>query len=32
MRKTVSSCKELTRNLWWSWDTEAKEIFKELSP
>jgi len=32
MRKTVSSCKELTRNLWWSWDTEAKEIFRELSP
>jgi len=32
MRKTVSACKEITRNLWWSWDTEAKEIFKELSP
>ncbi|MBM3161798.1 MAG: alpha-glucan family phosphorylase [Chlorobi bacterium] len=32
MRKTVSSCKEITRNLWWSWDTEAKEIFRELSP
>lgn len=32
MRKTVSSCKEITKNLWWSWDSEAKEIFKELSP
>jgi starch phosphorylase len=32
MPKNITSCKKLSRNLWWSWDTEAKEIFKELSP
>ncbi|MEI6756754.1 MAG: alpha-glucan family phosphorylase [Chlorobium sp.] len=32
MQKKITSLKELTRNLWWSWDTEAKQIFEELSP
>ncbi|NTW63134.1 MAG: alpha-glucan family phosphorylase [Chlorobiaceae bacterium] len=32
MRKQITPCKELTRNLWWSWDTEAKEVFRDLSP
>jgi len=32
MQKKISALKELTRNLWWSWDTEAKQIFEELSP
>ncbi|NTW68984.1 MAG: alpha-glucan family phosphorylase [Chlorobiaceae bacterium] len=32
MQKKIGSLKELTRNLWWSWDTDAKQIFEELSP
>jgi len=32
MRQKISALKKLSRNLWWSWDTEAKELFKELSP
>ena len=32
MRHKISALKKLSRNLWWSWDTEAKELFKELSP
>jgi glycogen phosphorylase len=32
MQKKIISLKELTKNLWWSWDTEAKQIFEELSP
>ncbi|MEI6638171.1 MAG: alpha-glucan family phosphorylase [Chlorobium sp.] len=32
MQKKIIALKELTRNLWWSWDTEAKQIFEELSP
>ena len=32
MQNNISALKELTRNLWWSWDTEAKQIFEELSP
>ncbi|MCE1274703.1 MAG: alpha-glucan family phosphorylase [Chlorobiales bacterium] len=32
MSKNTSAVKKLSRNLWWSWDTEAKELFKSLSP
>ena len=32
MQSKITSLKALTRNLWWSWDTEAKQIFEELSP
>ncbi len=32
MQKKILALKELTQNLWWSWDTEAKQIFEELSP
>lgn len=32
MSKNISAVKKLSRNLWWSWDTEAKELFKNLSP
>ena len=32
MRHKIAALKKLSRNLWWSWDTEAKELFKELSP
>jgi starch phosphorylase len=32
MSKNTSAVKKLSRNLWWSWDTESKELFKSLSP
>ncbi len=32
MSKNISAVKKLSRNLWWSWDTEAKSLFKNLSP
>lgn len=32
MRQYIAELQRLSRNLWWSWDTEAKELFKELSP
>ncbi|ARM31856.1 alpha-glucan family phosphorylase [Prosthecochloris sp. HL-130-GSB] len=32
MRQYIAELKKLSHNLWWSWDTEAKELFKELSP
>ena len=32
MSKTISACTKLSRNLWWSWDTDAKDLFKNLSP
>ena len=32
MRHKISALKKLSRNLWWSWDTEAKELFQEISP
>ncbi|NTV47966.1 MAG: DUF3417 domain-containing protein, partial [Chlorobiales bacterium] len=32
MQKKITSLNELSKNLWWSWDTEAKQIFEELSP
>lgn len=32
MRQYIADFQKLSRNLWWSWDTETKELFKELSP
>ena len=32
MQNKITSLKELSKNLWWSWDTETKQIFEELSP
>lgn len=32
MQKKINALKELSRNLWWSWDTEAKQVFESLSP
>ncbi|MGB7512216.1 MAG: alpha-glucan family phosphorylase [Pelodictyon phaeoclathratiforme] len=32
MQNKITSLNKLSRNLWWSWDTEAKQIFEELSP
>ncbi|MBN1928917.1 MAG: alpha-glucan family phosphorylase [Chlorobiaceae bacterium] len=32
MSKNISAVKKLSRNLWWSWNTEAKALFKNLSP
>lgn len=32
MKKKIIALQELSKNLWWSWDTEAKQIFDELSP
>ncbi|MEI6651872.1 MAG: alpha-glucan family phosphorylase, partial [Chlorobiaceae bacterium] len=32
MKKKLIALQELSKNLWWSWDTEAKQIFDELSP
>jgi starch phosphorylase len=32
MSKNISAVKKISRNLWWSWDTEAKDLFKNLSP
>jgi glycogen phosphorylase len=28
----VTGLNRLTRNLWWTWDQEAQELFQELSP
>src|SRR6201998_3727629 len=28
----VSGLNKLARNLWWTWDQEAQELFQELSP
>ncbi|TLU81650.1 MAG: alpha-glucan family phosphorylase [Chlorobium sp.] len=32
MQNKIFALQELSKNLWWSWDTEAKQIFEELSP
>jgi starch phosphorylase len=32
MSKNISAIQKLSRNLWWSWDTEAKNLFRSLSP
>ena len=28
----ISGLKKLSRNLWWSWDQEAQDLFNELTP
>jgi len=28
----INGLKQLSRNLWWTWDQEAQELFQELSP
>ena len=28
----ISGLHRVARNLWWTWDQEAQEIFQELSP
>ncbi|MGH8022418.1 MAG: DUF3417 domain-containing protein, partial [Limisphaerales bacterium] len=28
----VAERKKLSRNLWWSWDQEAQDLFHQLSP
>src|SRR6267378_4659978 len=28
----ITGLKKLARNLWWTWDQEAQEVFSELSP
>ena len=28
----IDGLKQLSRNLWWTWDQEAQELFQELSP
>src|SRR5580698_5787274 len=30
--KLVAGLKKLARNIWWSWDQGAQDIFQELSP
>ena len=30
--KLVAGLNKLSRNLWWSWDQEAQDLFQELSP
>ena len=32
INELVAGLHRLSRNLWWTWDQEAQEIFHELSP
>ena len=32
LKNLTAGLNRLARNLWWSWDQEAQEIFSELSP
>jgi starch phosphorylase len=32
LNKLVAGLNRLSRNLWWSWDQEAQDLFHELSP
>ena len=32
LRQLVAGLNSLSRNLWWSWDQEAQDLFQELSP
>ena len=32
LNELVAGLNKLSRNLWWSWDQEAQELFQELSP
>jgi len=32
LKKLAAGLNKLARNLWWTWDQEAQELFQELSP
>src|SRR5580698_3101812 len=32
LNELVVGLNKLARNLWWTWDQEAQELFQELSP
>ena len=32
LQELVAGLNKLSRNLWWSWDQEAQDLFQELSP
>ena len=32
LTQLVNGLNKLARNLWWTWDQEAQELFQELSP
>src|SRR5947208_13713359 len=32
LSELITSLNKLARNLWWTWDQEAQEVFQELSP
>src|SRR5204863_9787197 len=32
LTELISGLNKLARNLWWTWDQEAQELFQELSP
>ncbi len=32
LNQLVNGLNKLARNLWWTWDQEAQELFQELSP
>src|SRR5579862_2355254 len=32
LKELASGLNKLARNLWWTWDQEAQELFQDLSP
>ena len=32
LKELAAGLNRLSRNLWWTWDQEAQELFQELSP
>ena len=32
LQALVAGLNKLSRNLWWTWDQEAQDLFQELSP
>ena len=32
LTELTTGLNRLARNLWWTWDQEAQEVFQELSP
>ena len=32
MNELVTGINKLSRNLWWSWNQEAQDLFQQLSP
>ena len=32
LNELVAGLKKLSRNLWWTWNQEAQDLFQELSP